>query len=311
VNDAPQIDARHTIRVMSCEAALIAVSDALDPRALDDLLIQAARRLRALEALWSRFRSSSEVSRLNAADGSPLRVSQETVQLVEAMVHGWHATDGCFDPTLLGTLVELGYAQSRDDGTLRTSLPSGALRRGRPDQIRVDRARRIVQLPAGTTIDPGGVGKGLAADIVVDELIEGGASGALVEIGGDIRVSGPAPDAVLGWLVDVDTTGSTHRIALGDGGVATSTSRLRTWTVAGSPRHHLVDPATLDCSATDAVSCTVVAGTAAWSEVFTKTAFAMPTQRALTALERHGLAASITTTAGDRITTTAWEAFAR
>ena len=305
------IGGRQTCRVMSCDASLIALSDAMDAHELDGLLESATRRLHQLEALWSRFRPSSEVSLLNASAGWPRQVSVETVQLVEAMVRGWYATDGCFDPTLLGTLVELGYAQSRDDAQLRTSLPAHALSRGRPDGIRLDREHRVVQLPVGTTIDPGGVGKGLAADIVVHELLADGACGALVEVGGDLRAAGCAPDASLGWLIDVDTTVSKHPIALAAGGVATSTSRLRTWSATGASKHHLIDPSTLDCSDTDAVSCTVVAGTAAWAEVFTKLAFTQPVQRARDSLEALGLAASITTTVGDRITTSGWKAFAR
>ena len=305
------IGVRHVCRVMSCDASLIAVSDALDAHQLGALLDNATRRLHTLESLWSRFRASSEVSLLNGSAGRPRHVSRETVRLVESMVRGWHATEGCFDPTLLGTLVELGYGQSRDDAELRTSLPAGTLRRGRPEEIGVDPTRHVVQLPPGTTIDPGGVGKGLAADMVVDELLEAGACGALVEIGGDLRAAGAAPDPSLGWQIEVDTTFTQHPIALAAGGVATSTSRLRTWTAASTERHHLIDPSTLDCSATDSVSCTVVAGTAAWAEVFTKLAFVRPARAARESLERHGLAASITTAAGDRITTSAWEAFAR
>ena len=132
-------------------------------------------------------------------------------------------------------------------------------------------------LPVGTTIDPGGIGKGLAADIVTGELVAARALGAMVEIGGDLCVAGIGPYAMSGWVIEVDpgvTTGITS-VALSAGGVAMSTSRLRTWTVDGRTRHHLVDPQTLDCSDSDSVSCTVIAGTAAWAEAFTKTAFAL------------------------------------
>ena len=51
-----------------------------------------------------------------------------------------------------------------------------------------------VRLPAGLGFDPGGIGKGLAADLVSDELVRAGADGVCVNLGGDLRVRGEAPD---------------------------------------------------------------------------------------------------------------------
>ena len=45
-------------------------------------------------------------------------------------------------------------------------------------------------LPAGTRFDPGGVGKGLAGDLVAAHLLELGARSVQVELGGDVRVAG-------------------------------------------------------------------------------------------------------------------------
>ena len=302
---------RQTMRVMSCSASMIVTTEKGEHAA--GLLSAATQRLHELERRWSRFLPSSEVSLLNRSGGTAVRVSPDTVRLVEEMVRGWHATSGCFDPTLLAALVELGYAHSREDAGRRTSLAECAERRGRPDAILVDRADGIVVLPVGTTIDPGGIGKGLAADIVTSELVAARALGAMVEVGGDLCVAGIGPSAMSGWVIEVDpgvTTGITS-VALAAGGVATSTSRLRTWTVDGRTRHHLVDPQTLDCSDSDSVSCTVIAGTAAWAEAFTKTAFAVSPAQAIDVFDRHGLAAAIVTTGGDRITSRTWEHFAQ
>jgi len=300
---------RRTTRVMSCEATVLAYGD--DGSALGGLTEAAIRRrLHQLEARWSRFVPTTELSRLNARQGEAVRVSPDTVRLVTALVQGWYLTDEAFDPTLLGALVELGYAYSRDDLWRRTSLVPTTDRRGRPDAVLIDPVHGVVQLPAGTALDPGGLGKGLAADIVVDELLADGATGALVEIGGDLRVGGEPPDR--GWTIAVDTArpSGPALVSVPAGGVATSTSRLRTWTVDGEHRHHLIDPATLRPSTGDAVSCTVLAGTAAWADAFTKVAFARPAPEAIAIYETHRLAASITTASGRRLTTPNWEAYA-
>jgi thiamine biosynthesis lipoprotein len=294
------------LRVMSCDASVTVVDDRPDAR-----LDASADRLRQLEQRWSRFRDDSEISGLNRAGGDPRRCSGDTVALVEALVRAWHATEGDFDPTLIGTLVELGYAASRDDVELRTSLAPTTAARGRPDLVRTDAATGVVQLPFGTCLDPGGLGKGLAADLVTGELMANGARGALVEIGGDLRVTGAAPDGEA-WSIRIDAPigDEPELVRLADGGVATSTSRLRTWIADGRRRHHLIDPTTLQPTDGDVVACTVIAGTAAWAEAFTKVAFVRGATASLARYESIGLAARVVTADGTVHHTSAWNGFA-
>ena len=51
-----------------------------------------------------------------------------------------------------------------------------------------------MRLPAGAGFDPGGIGKGLAADLAVAEALTEGAAGVCVNLGGDVRLEGSAPD---------------------------------------------------------------------------------------------------------------------
>ena len=298
---------RRTFRAMSCSAHAVGVGDA-PARLLDHV----GRRLDELERRWSRFLDDSEISGLNAAGGAPRRCSRDTVTLVEALVRAWHGTDGAFDPTLLGTLVELGYAASRSDATVRTSLAGDARPVGQPDLVLVDALNGVVQLPAGTTLDPGGLGKGLAADLIVDELLDAGAVGALVEIGGDLRVAGRPPEGTA-WPVEVRSAagGAPRVVELVGGGVASSSSRRRTWVTGAGRLHHLLDPRTGRPTADDVIGCTVIAGSATWAEAFTKVAFVDGCTAALATYERLGLAARITTEDGRDHHSTSWRSFAR
>jgi thiamine biosynthesis lipoprotein len=292
---------------MSCSVTIIVTTDA--PRATDGahLVRTAATRLNEIESRWSRFLPSSEITALNEAGGDPRCVSDDTVRLIESAVRAWHATSGAFDPTLLGTIVGLGYAASRDGAATATSLAAGTQPQGRPAEILVDRPSGIVRLPPGTTIDPGGIGKGLAADLVVDELIARGADGALVEIGGDIRMRG-LPPAGTAWPIAIADRVDVVDIA--DGGIATSTPLRRTWMQDGRRRHHLIDPGTLQPSTADIVACTVIAGTAAWAEAFTKLPFVVGVDAAIDRYESLGLAGSITTSSGTWSTSN-WTEFCR
>src|SRR5437870_1539317 len=107
-----------------------------------------------------------------------------------------------------------------------------------------------VRLPAGVGLDPGGIGKGLAADLVVAEALAAGAAGACVNLGGDLRVAGRPPEGPsaagkTAWTVAVEHPASPEPLALlglHDGAVATSTTLRRRWTAGGQERHHLIDP---------------------------------------------------------------------
>ncbi|MBK9560592.1 MAG: FAD:protein FMN transferase [Candidatus Microthrix sp.] len=220
-------------------------------------------RLVELEALWSRFAPGSDIDRLNRAAGAPVPVSRATITLLNTMVEAAKSTDGRFDPTMLPALIEAGYQASIDDADRITTLSPGPHRScvGLEDVV-IDADARTVTLPPDVAIDPGGIGKGLAADLVAEQLVLDGAAGALVSIGGDLAVAGESPQGH-GWEVEVeDPHDPVHALAhLGVpcGGVATSSTVSRRWDVGKMSTHHVIDPRTGVASTTDLAAVTVVA----------------------------------------------------
>jgi thiamine biosynthesis lipoprotein len=162
----------------------------------DPSLLGVARvRLKQLEQRWSRFISSSDICALNQSKGAAISVHPDTITLVRYLVDAQRLTNRFFDPTLLPSLVQLGYARSMTNASLVTQL-DGSLRWGEPlAATSIDFKNRTVTLPIGLTLDPGGLGKGLAADIVASELRELGAEGVCISLGGDIRCAGTGPIA--------------------------------------------------------------------------------------------------------------------
>jgi FAD:protein FMN transferase len=299
-------------RAMGCAVDVVIVGGS------PDLLDFARASIEHLERRWSRFLPDSDISRLNHAAGATVHVDPATVILLQAMLDGWRATAGAFDPTLLAPLVSLGYATSWHDPAVVTSLPHGALRRGDLNALSIDRARNIVSAPQGMCLDAGGIGKGLASDLVVGYLIDAGAQGALVSIGGDVAVRGTAPQSD-GWLVGVaDPANPGHeadielsQLMLVEGGVATSGTLRRRWRGEdGEPVHHLLDPATGRPAhhAHEIVAVTVIAGTSAWAEVWTK-AVMVRGAAMLAVLDGHGLGAQLTYADASTAANRAWSSF--
>lgn len=251
----------------------------------DGLAAQGEALARDLEARWTRFDPTSELMRLNAGAGRPVRVSEPTFALVARAVDAWRRTAGRFDPTGLDALVASGYDRDfeslgdRSGGgepTVRSTDGDGFVPTRLPGcrNIELDPLVAAVMLPRGVQVDLGGIGKGYAADRVVAALIEAGATGVCADLGGDLRVAGAGPyDGA--WTVEfreeplADRYGS---LRLATGAVATSTTRRRRWTRDGTTSHHLLDPATGRASRSGLETVTVVGGDAWWAEVLAKAA---------------------------------------
>lgn len=240
-------------------------------------LLELARlRLAELEARWSRFRPDSEISRLNANSGEPLPVSADTLLLLRRAVLGWRRTGHRFDPTVHAAMVANGY--DRDFALVagrRTGTNGGPAAMPAPGcaGIDIDVRGARVRLPAGVRIDPGGIGKGLAADLVALGLRRAGACGVLVNVGGDLRTAGTPADGE-SWPVSVSDPFTPDRelfrVAVSGGAVASSGTLERRWHSAGAVRHHIVDPRSGSPANTPLVGVTVFAGSSWWAEVLTK-----------------------------------------
>src|SRR6202035_2030303 len=101
---------------------------------------------------------------------------------------------------------------------------------------------------AGTLLDLGATAKALAVDRAARAIAAETGAGVLVGLGGDVAVAGDAPPG--GWPVGIATDSSTppaavtRVVALRHGGLASSSTAVRTWRRGARTLHHIVDPRT-------------------------------------------------------------------
>jgi thiamine biosynthesis lipoprotein len=237
------------------------------------LLDTARAFLDKLEGLWSRFRATSEISRLTAMAGEPVRVAPETIGLIERAMEGARITGGQYDPSVLGAVLRAGYDRSFELMATEGSKNQSSLGLG-ANGIRIDRTRSTVTLPPLVGFDPGGIGKGYAADLLMDLLLGEGAAGVCANIGGDLRVGGDPPGD--SWVVEIEHPGDRRAaatVALRSGAIATSSRMRRAWGVPQDRRHHLIDPRTGKPADTVVASSTAIAAEGWQAEVIAKAAF--------------------------------------
>jgi thiamine biosynthesis lipoprotein len=231
---------------------------------------QAQLRLAALESRWSRFRTGSDVSELNRSAGHWVPVASETILLLQRSMDAARATDGRFDPTVGAALIAHGYDRTFADVAqhARDVVPHPAIDASWP-AIEIDVATETACLPPGTVFDPGGIGKGLAADLVTQELADQ-VDGILVNVGGDVRMSGASGDPA-GWVVTIDDPFNPEqeltRLAIPGGAIATSSKQGRRWQTSTGSAHHIIDPRTGRPAEGTVAAVTVIAAEAWWAEV--------------------------------------------
>jgi len=290
-----------SLAVMGTQARITTVGG---PAGLPDRI---ASLLGTLNQLWSRFLDDSEVSRLNNSPGQALSVSPETIRMLIEMAWGYSRTKGAFDPTLLPALLAEGYTSSLVTPGLDTHIPVSS--QGKGDLSAIDIQNSEVSLPPGTTLDSGGVGKGLAADMGVELALAGGALGALVEVGGDLRVEGISPRADM-WRLAIenphDRSQSLSIVELRHQGLATSTVTKRRFEMEGRETHHIIDPTTLRSANSDTIQASVIAPTAAQAEMWTKVAFVQGSQRLLAFARHHNFHAGCLLQTGEWVTSIGW-----
>ena len=272
----------------------------------DELLDECFALADRCEALWSRFLPDSDISRLNWANGRPIPVDPLTTRLLISMRKGADLTSGDFNPTVLPDLIEAGYAASTVEPSRVTTLAEGARTASRLELTVTDDAASV---PRGTALDPGGIGKGLAADIVVEFALAQGAWGALAEFGGDVVADGEAPTTD-GWTVAVENAGddteAPFTMRLARGAIVTSSQVRRRWTLGDRTRHHLIDPRTGGSAATRVQTATVIAATGARAEVLAKSAFLREPADYLNWLPTVGAAALLLCDGGELIESENW-----
>ena len=274
---------RLEFRAMGCEMLA-----AIDADSRPALLSRVPDWFEEWEQALSRFRFDSELMRLNRTHGQAVSVSETLWDVLQIARRAEKLTEGLVTPSLLDAIVEAGYDRPFD------VLPHEAAHRPIPNvtaalpmtAIAIDDRNRTVTLPAGMSLDFGGVAKGWAAHQAMKRLQAEGPT--LVNAGGDISISSSRADGSP-WPVGITNpfkpTEEIEILLLKAGGVATSGKDRRRWLRNGVLQHHIIDPLTNQPAATDLLTVTVIAPDVMEAEAMAKAAFILGSRAGLEWIE--------------------------
>jgi len=216
----------------------------------------------ALESALSRYRSHSDIGRVNAgAAVGPVRVSPSTFRLLERARVLSEVTDGAFDITVGALLRAWGFV-----GGTGSRPSTQSVRQARDaagwHRVRLDASEFSVTFDCpGVELDLGALGKGHALDRALDLLTEAGVPHALLHGGtSSILTRGLAPDGrawrvglpaprdsvpqATGLLTPSGEPAVTHWVELYDESLSVSAVWGKSFTEGGEELGHVLDPRT-------------------------------------------------------------------
>ena len=220
-----------------------------DQPAPSDLAAQVEAILDRVDASMSTYKADSELSQLNGvARSTPHAISAPFAEVLDISADVWRLSAGAFDPTV-GPLVDLwgfGPSQTGDKIPTSTAIQSTLASAGF-DAVTLQSTNTGVFLRKSRRVqlDLSAVAKGYAVDLIADYLEMNALPDYLVEIGGELRVSGNNPQGEL-WRVAVEIpqlTGGVERILhLQDVSLATSGDYRNYFERDGKRYSHMIDP---------------------------------------------------------------------
>ncbi|WP_308636808.1 FAD:protein FMN transferase [Paenibacillus silvisoli] len=244
-----------------------------------------------VEDRFSRFVPDSELSRLNRHAGSSFLVSAAMLEVLQLSDLYRELTDGTFDPFVREALLRSGYSRSFEElaAGAAASHAGEALNRTPRLPFKLDAAMRSVLLPAGSSLDLGGIVKSWAVKRLADWFrTKRQTAFGLINAGGDLTAWG-APEAAP-WRIGIEhpweSRSELGRIWLTAGASATSSTLGRLWQTNAGTMHHLIDPATMAPSSSDIVQCTTAGSDPVACEIWAKTLCILGSEAGLSLLSR-------------------------
>ena len=258
-----------------------------------------------LGRLLNFYSEDSEVSTINRFSGiKPVKVSKDTLDVIDKALYVSRSTDGAFDLTI-GPIVKLWDFEKKilpAEKAIKDKLYLVNYR-----NVVVDKVNSTVFLrKKGMQIDLGGIEKGYAAERAAGVLKKNGITAGIIAVGGEVKPFGTKPDGGI-WRVGIKNPHQKDKndeiiaiVKLAGKAISTSGGYEKFFKKDGKLYHHILDPATgypvYECQ-----SVSVIAKNA--PDGFPTGIFVLGPQKGLKILKKLGLDGIIIDKSGEILTT--------
>lgn len=249
-----------------------------------------------INSRMSTYLPKSDLSRFgNAEIGVAVAVDSKTKAVVETAIEIASITGGAFDPTI-APLVDLwGFGPKPRNNAIPTSIDiDKALSRVGYEAVFIDETESAIVKQEERELDLSAIAKGYAVDEVSSYLRDKGYNDFLVEVGGEMKMSGSKPDDTP-WRIAIEEPSISERkpfriLTVENMAVATSGDYRNYFELDGVRYSHTIDPKTGYPVAHDLASVTVIMESCMKADAYATAMFVLGREAALTLAEDLGIA---------------------
>lgn len=253
-----------------------------------EVLADAKAMVQKYEGLFSVNVDSSDVAKLNASAGIPVKVSEETYEILQQSVRVSEQTDGLFDVSIYPLVRAWGFTtenyrvpEKKEIQDILSHVDYRDLVLGKD---------YMVTVPKDMQIDLGAIAKGYLSQKLMEFFAEKKVTAAVVSLGGNVQTYGKKPDGSLfrvGITDPLDGVSVYGSIEVGEKAVITSGSYQRYFEVNGKKYHHIMDKRTGEPADSDLQSVTVIADRGETADALATALFIMGKEKAVAFANEH------------------------
>lgn len=204
----------------------------------------------SLNLIFSDYLDTSELSRLSrrAGSGTWQPVSEALFDILYQSQQAWRKSRGAFDVSI-GTLTQLWRKTRKERQLPDAQTLQNALKGAGFQHIDLDASQRAVRLRRpNTLLDLGGIGKGYAAQRMLEVMQKYGFAQALCDAAGNMAI-GLAPPEREGWQVGIELPSQRgqllpRQLSLQQGAISTSGDLYQFVEINGVRYSHILNPHT-------------------------------------------------------------------
>ncbi|NLO32005.1 MAG: FAD:protein FMN transferase [Candidatus Hydrogenedentes bacterium] len=248
-----------------------------------------------INRLMSTYLDDSELSRFNTHEShTPFQLSPETYTVFEIAQRVSAQSDGAFDVTV-GPLVNVwgfgpeAFTKVPDDAAIQKLKEAVGY-----EKLSLLPDHKISKSQATLYCDLSGIAKGYAVDAIAEALTALGLKHFMIEVGGEIRVSGENSQGQ-DWNLGIETPNPEGRelfivVHLSDASLATSGDYRNMFEVEGQLVSHTIDPHTGYPVQHPVASVSVIHPSCTWADAYATALMVMGEEKALAFAKEQGLA---------------------
>ncbi len=246
--------------------------------------------LNKIDSSLSLYKTYSLVNQFNQS-ASGIIADQHLITVVTKALEVYRKTKGLFDITVFPLTDAWGFGPVKkqslpDSATINTILPCINSRLVKKKKDRIIKKKPCVQL------DPNGIAQGYSVDVLADFFDGRGIKSYIIELGGEIRISGRKPGnekmsiGIEAPGDDADFSMIKKIVYLDQGAITTSGNYRRYYESNGKKITHLLNPKTGYTLQNEMISATVYAKDAMTADAYDNALMVMGVEKALAFVDR-------------------------